>query len=244
MIKLARNSVVNVYFSDMNKALPYYNDKFDLKVGDHVFVEGAYEGILGRVTQISYSFKIKADKYKKVISVADTNIHGSFKLLPQYVLTSDREALTYEKFLSWVKPPSDEEYIVSYSDESFTLDSISHIDIDTIVMKKASSYYNENKVLYLELCDGRVRAIVEGSEIYEVEFLYKDGKIISPLCDCYYLGVCKHIYASVMLFDYLLKEISNKYPNIEKDGYFAAALRSSFMDITANNENFEGSINI
>ena len=46
----------------------YYNDSFDLKVGDFVYVEGKLEGYRGQVTEVNYSFKIKPSDYKKVIA--------------------------------------------------------------------------------------------------------------------------------------------------------------------------------
>ena len=54
-----RKSVVQVYFAERNMKLAYYNDQFDLKCGDLVYVDGKLEGMLGRVTEVSYNFKIK-----------------------------------------------------------------------------------------------------------------------------------------------------------------------------------------
>lgn len=56
--------------------LSYYNDAFDLKCGDIVFVEGKLEGLRGRVVDVAYNFKIKLSDYKKVVSVADTKCAG------------------------------------------------------------------------------------------------------------------------------------------------------------------------
>ena len=73
-----RKSVVRVHFPARNMDLSYYNDAFDLKCGDIVFVEGKLEGLRGRVVDVAYNFKIKLSDYKKVISVADTNVRGEF----------------------------------------------------------------------------------------------------------------------------------------------------------------------
>lgn len=43
--------------------MAYYNDRFDLRAGDIVFVGGKLEGLRGRVTAISTRFKIKAEYY-------------------------------------------------------------------------------------------------------------------------------------------------------------------------------------
>ena len=58
-----RKSVVQVSFPGRGGALTYYNDQFDLKVGDRVYVEGKLEGQLGYVAAVNYSFKIKLSEY-------------------------------------------------------------------------------------------------------------------------------------------------------------------------------------
>ena len=73
-------SVVQVQFPSKGRSLAYYNDKFDLHVGDIVFVDGKLEGIQGIVTEVSRSFKIKLSDYKRVIAVADTTVKGEFYL--------------------------------------------------------------------------------------------------------------------------------------------------------------------
>ena len=55
-----RKSVVQVRFPGKGMALSYYNDLFDLKLGDLVYVDGKLEGQLGRVVEINYNFKIVA----------------------------------------------------------------------------------------------------------------------------------------------------------------------------------------
>lgn len=73
-----RRSMVQVYFAERNMNLAYYNDQFDLHCGDTVYVDGKLEGMRGRVTQVSYNFKIKVSDYKRVIAVADTAVNGRF----------------------------------------------------------------------------------------------------------------------------------------------------------------------
>ena len=53
-----KKSVVQVYFPHRGMGWAYYNDQFDLKVGDYVYVEGKLEGYRGQVTEVKYSFKI------------------------------------------------------------------------------------------------------------------------------------------------------------------------------------------
>ena len=54
----AKESVVRVYFPARGFACSYYNDKFDLKKGDGLYVDGKLEGLLGFITEVSYCFKI------------------------------------------------------------------------------------------------------------------------------------------------------------------------------------------
>ena len=75
--------------------LSYYNDLFDLKVGDIVFVEGKLEGLCGRVVDVTYNFKIKLSDYKRVISVADTEVRGEFFFAGSHFITFDPTVLPY-----------------------------------------------------------------------------------------------------------------------------------------------------
>ena len=67
-------SLVQVYFPERNQALTYFNDQFDLKCGNFVFVDDKLEGVRGIVYEVNKKFKIKAADYKKAISVADTSV--------------------------------------------------------------------------------------------------------------------------------------------------------------------------
>ena len=79
-VSTPRPSVVQVRFQGHGMPLAYYNDLFDLYVGDMVYVEGKMEGKRGTVTEVSYTFKIKKADYKRVITLVDTEVHGEFFL--------------------------------------------------------------------------------------------------------------------------------------------------------------------
>ena len=80
----AKESVVRVYFPARGFACSYYNDKFDLKKGDGVYVDGKLEGLLGFITEVSYCFKIRLSEYKRVIYRVDTEIRGKLYLLGDF----------------------------------------------------------------------------------------------------------------------------------------------------------------
>lgn len=88
-----RKSLVQVRFPGKGMALTYFNDLYDLKVSDQVYVDGKLEGQLGRITEISYNFKIKISDYKKVIAVVDTTVHGQFYMAGSHFITFDPATL-------------------------------------------------------------------------------------------------------------------------------------------------------
>ena len=63
----AKKSVVDVFFPDRHLTCSYYNDMFDLKVGDIVYVDGKLEGLCGRVTNVNYTFKIKLSDVEEFV---------------------------------------------------------------------------------------------------------------------------------------------------------------------------------
>ena len=82
-----RKSIVQVYFEERNVTLAYYNDRFDLKRGDLVYVEGKLSGVRGRIVDVSYNFKIKLSDYMRVIAVADTHVKGEFNIAGSHFVT-------------------------------------------------------------------------------------------------------------------------------------------------------------
>lgn len=218
----ARKSVVEVYFCDRDAGYSYYNDKFDLKKGDCVWVEGKLEGLRGYVVSVNYNFKIDLSHYKKVIAVADRNINGEVFLTEDVCFSPCRDVLNFEKISSWYFPPAAENgEIVSGNDgETFDINALDKIKIPFSVKEKGFQYYAEKCVEYMEINEGRVRAVVVGSKPYLVEFEYRNGTVTMPVCDCYCSGWCKHGVAALLYLKNLLDD--EKFSeNVEK-GYFAA----------------------
>lgn len=86
-------SLVQVYFPERNQALTYFNDKIDLKRGDFVFVDGKLEGIRGIIRDVIKNFKIKVADYKKVTSVANTNVSGQMHMAGSHFVSFDVSVL-------------------------------------------------------------------------------------------------------------------------------------------------------
>ena len=220
-----RKSVVQIYFADRHMNLAYYNDQFDLHRGDMVYVDGKLEGLLGRVTDVNYNFKIKISDYKRVVAVADTSVHGQFFMAGSHFVTFDREALPSRKAITWFKAPSNEEdEFVSGSDNtSFNLNDLSGMNVSTKIAERGHEYYMANNVRYISLDGTKGYAIIEGSSIYEVEFEYNCGEISRLVCSCFCSNNCKHEFAAMLQLRETLELISKNYADkYEHTGYFAA----------------------
>lgn len=229
---IIKKSVVDVFFPDRHLTCSYYNDMFDLKRGDIVYVEGKLEGKRGRVVDINYNFKIKLSDYKRVIGVADTDVIGEFHLARSHFITIDEGALKYEQIATWFKAPENEneEYVSSSGDEVFNINDLGGMNIKNDVAECGHEYYMENRVVYIELNHGKGRAIVMGSKAYDVEFFYKDEDITGLVCNCYCTGACKHEFAAMLQLRDILSIIKKEYPFIDHNDYLAAVSKTSFFE--------------
>lgn len=133
-------TIVQIFFPDRNRTLSYYNDRFGLRVGDIVFVDGKLEGSRGRVTAISTHFKVKVEDYKRVTGVADTHVVGQFFHASAHLITFDPLVLPWKQFCSWVKPPQEDEpeYDISYDEDGFPLDDFSGLKMTEAVAERGS----------------------------------------------------------------------------------------------------------
>ncbi len=235
---VVKKSVVEVFFPDRHLTCSYYNDMFNLKRGDIVYVEGKLEGMRGRVVKINYNFKIKLSDYKRVIGVADTDVIGEFHLAGSHFITIDEGALKYEQVATWFKAPEseDEEYVSSSSDETFNLADLSGMKIDNATADRGHDYYIENRVVYIEIKDGKARAIVNGTKPYEVEFNYHNGEISGLICNCYCTGACKHEFATMLQLRETLKVIDEEYGDDFDLDYLAIISKPVFFEYVIDNK--------
>ncbi|MBQ2245865.1 MAG: hypothetical protein II324_02295 [Selenomonadales bacterium] len=217
-----RKSVVRVQFPDRGIHLSYYNDRFDLKVGDLVYVEGKLQGLLGRVIEVNYHFKIKIAEYKRVITVVDTSIHGNLFATKENFITFERDALPREKVIAWFKAPSQEEFAIGWDDSCFTLDDLSGMNVSKAIRKRGYRYYIDARIKYISLDNGQGYAIILGSELYEVEFECVGREIRNLYCTCLCGCNCKHEVAVMLYLKELLGFINQEYQKeYEHTGYFA-----------------------
>ena len=245
-ITAPRKSLVQVHFPGRGMALSYYNDQFDLKVGDLVYVDGKLEGQLGRVTEVNYNFKIKVSDYKKVIAVVDTNVHGKFFMAGSHFVSFDPAAIPAQQILTWFKAPDkeDDEFASSTDDFSFRLDDLKGMNINGPIADRGHEYYIENRVRYLCIDNGYGFAIVEGSESYVVEFEFHDGQISRLICDCPCSYTCKHEFAVMLQLRETLEIIDRHYSEqYERTGYFAAINKGSLFAFAVDGKE-KGSITL
>lgn len=230
-VAAARKSLVQVKFANRGIALAYYNDQFDLKVGDRVYVDGKLEGQLGRVVEINYNFKIKASDYQKVIAKVDTEVHGEFYMAGSHFVTFDPSALPVQQVMLWFKAPEkeDEEFISGNDDSSFPLEELSQMGVSSAIAERGHQYYIENRVRYLSVNNGKGIAIVEGSECYAVEFEYNDGEISHLVCECPCAYPCKHEFTVMLQLRETLNIIQREYQEEYLDSGCFAAIQKGIL---------------
>lgn len=233
-----RKSLVQVAFSGRGNTLAYYNDKFDLQVGDIVYVDGKLEGIRGRVVAVNYNFKIRISDYKRVIGLADTDIHGKFYNAGSHFVSFEPRVLAKNRVLTWYKAPNefDEEYVFGSDDSVVILDDLKTMNIDPIIAERGHEYYVENRVKYICIDGNNGYAIVMGNKPYEVEFKYKNGEISELVCSCFCSYNCKHEFAALLQLKNTLGIIEKQYAKqFEQSKYFAAIEKAEFFGVVIEN---------
>lgn len=234
-----RKSVVQVHFPARGLTCAYYNDAFDLHSGDIVYVDGKLEGLQGRVTDVSYTFKIKLSDYKRVIGKADTDICGELYMADSHFVAFDNSVIPFEKIITWFKAPEnpEDEYVSGNGNEVFRLDNLSGMNVRPEIARRGEEYYIENKVAYICVDGTHGRAIIAGGKAYEAEFNYINGEIENLVCSCFCSNICKHEFAAMLQLRETLKYIEDNYSaQYESSGYFAAVGKSAFFSFAIDRQ--------
>lgn len=229
----AVKSLVRIRFPFKQTTLTYFNDKFDLRRGDLVYVDGKLESQQGIVVDVVYDFKIKLSQYQKVIALVDTEVHGQFYMTDSHFVTFDRQALPQSQIVLWFRAPEKEEdeYVSGDGDDSsFPLEDLKGFKISSDIAERGHGYYMDNRVRYLALDGTKGYAIVEGKEGYEVEFHYEDGNISHLICSCFCGYNCKHEFAVLLQLRDILNWIQENYAaEYAAKGYFAAICKRTLF---------------
>ena len=103
--------------------------------------------------------------------------------------------------------------------------------ISDAIAERGHDYYRENRVRYISLDKTRVRAIVEGTQPYELECDYIDGEIRNLVCDCFCSEPCKHKFAAMLQLRETLEPIEKNYPaQLEATQHFAAVCKGTLLN--------------
>lgn len=234
-------SLVQVYFPERNQTLTYFNDQFDLKCGNFVFVDGKLKGFRGIIREVNKNFKIKVTDYKKVIGVVDTSVSGQMYMAGSHFVSFDATVLPYEKIRTWYLPPvkEEDEYETGNDDTVISLDKLGDMRVSQTVWERGREYYVGNHVCYICVNAGCGRAIVEGERAYEVEFDFADGEIRNLICSCPCGYTCKHEVAAMMQLKETLELIEKHYADLHL-GYFAAIVKSDLFRFAIDNHETGG----
>lgn len=237
----AVKSLVKVRFEQHPTALAYYNDRFDLRQGDVVYVSGKLAGSPGVVVSVSTKFCIHTSDYERVLSLLDLTIHGSFTRVGDKMVSFDRIAVTPERFASWITPPEDprkkkdeaeEDEVIS--GEGYAID-INHLedceDITAAIAERGFHYCKEGRVRYLCVRSGVGTAFVEGNRWYRLDFRFNEGRMTDLYCDCPYPGLCKHEVAVALTLYMLFKQ-----PRFANAGDFMALDHQTFWQLASRGE--------
>lgn len=131
-------------------------------------------------------------------------------------------------------------YAGRIDDTIFSLHDLSEMKIEPKIAERGHQYYVENKVCYISIDNDHGRAIVLGSEPYELEFRFKSNGQISELtCTCPCAVTCKHEFATMLQLQETLDIIMKHAPyadECERTNYFAAISRNTLLQFANNNQ--------
>lgn len=189
--------------------LSYLTDIETIEVGDMVIVEGKKESEIGTVTKVLKSFKIPRFEMKWVEKVVDRDITGEYFKVGDDIF-SYNSTLTSEKFCTmYIGAKYDNEESYGEADMELNLSDFEKSDFidDELVLMKGKAIYKGNAVPFISLKDGAGKAYVLGSQWYEIDFKFADGKVTYIACECPYMGNCKHEVALLFKLREALKTV-------------------------------------
>ena len=229
-------SVVAVDFPPLGITRTYYNDRFDLKPGDIVLVEGSAAAEMGRVSAVSRHFKIRLSDYQRITAVVDSGISGKFYPAGTHQISFAPAALPAHRAAAWFFPAvsPDDCYISSYDGASFPLDQLEDMPIAPEAARRGETLFRDGRVAYLCMNASRGYAIVMGDAPNEVEVEFLDGAVRDLTCSCHGVGHCAHAYAALLQLRDCLSAIQAEHAlEYADEWYFIAVSRDLYAKLTA-----------
>ena len=226
--------LAEVRFDKTRETGTFIVEHMELSEGDLVYVTGPMQDKVGTVIDVTYHCKIRPSKYERVLAKIDTDLYGKFIPLEHLWVTFDRPCMDKDKMRLWfLSPLSDGECVDSSGFIPFALNNLDNFKISDIRAQRGESYYEEHRVVYICLDKSKGYAIVQGSEYYEVTFIYEDEEIKAIVCNCYCEGHCKHEYAVLLQLQDLVDNWAVNFDeNYPKQEYFAAIDKTVVWNIS------------
>ena len=224
-----RPSVVQVTFAERNSTYSYYNDQFDLKRGDFVYVEGEMEGMLGCVLEVHYNFKVRRSVIKRVTGLVDgSGVERPILGCPMYI-TCDRSILDENKATAWfgVREEEEDAFFCGSGDPAFSLNELEGMKLSLQEARYGAHEFVEGRV-ELVCLNGKQGYAIYGSDggyskPHLVRFEYRGGMISELSCSCGDNFNCGHEFAAMLQLKEVMKGIEAEYKEeYEMSQFFAA----------------------
>ena len=233
----AISSIVKVRFCENPRELMYYNDRFALKVGDIVYVEGEFADTPGHVMAVNIDFKNNPDDYERVLARPDVAVHGIYHPFFPMILSYSEEAVSFQQYLSWVsisgdgnlEEPTHSGGVVCPLNPA----AIAASDfISDDVYERSLQYCRDARIEFLSL-RGKEGIALFADDFWDViRFSYEDGLITEIHCDCSGPDFCEHMVCLCMTLNVLLARTRQKHAaEFDKSGCLTALDSDCFCNI-------------
>ena len=229
--KRVAKRLVEVRF-DNGMTLSYLCETGEIEVGDLVTVEGKLEDAVGVVKTVKKSFKAPKFEMKWIESVLDRDVTGDYFKIGEDIVSTNC-SLTAEKFITMCAG-------LKYKDNQAVGEDEIELDVasfeedemfdNELVKIRGKEIFKANGVMFISLQDEIGKAIVRGSEWYELDFRCKNGRITYLACDCPYFGDCKHEVA----FLYKLRDFWKNFTKKSNLNNFVMCRKECFNAILSN----------
>lgn len=227
-------SKVKVAFAGANRLYTYFNDEFDLRSGDVVYVEGKMWKRPGQVREVCPADPAEKDAFNKVLQGVNLKVHGTYYSYGPYMFSFEGEAIDFAQFRSWVSPPLEEDVAREQTSFDLKLDELGSYDwIPESALSGGMRHFKEESVQYLAVIDGKGFALVKEGQWHSITFDYDGRRMYNMVCrrdhgffSACDAAVCLTLRALLDLFD---KEFFDQF-----DGRnFTAVNRQVFYQIIA-----------
>ena len=238
-----KTNVVYVNFG-AGREYPYLNDRFELAVGDRVYVDGKLAGLPGTVTEVLTQFKVSLKYYKYVLQKIDYTVKGEFRTAGNYYVTTQNRALPFEQLAAWIKAPEpvgegeEEEQFLCGDGYEIDLDKLDDEEdydsaVDPGALWDGQELVDSGRLKFVTVSGGKGAALLQSDKhAATVDFDFDAGnrRMTNVYCDCICPRLCKDMAAVACLLGRMLADGSLPEPD------FTLIKRNLFRRVIENNE--------